>query len=144
MTTTLDPAAIAVKVAHRVQRQPPTYLEVTDRIVAEAMAGGLPIGLSDAVAYMIFLEEAIMAIRAEANRVRVPVGFMSYHIHELDLERFHPLMTIIMPDEAVAAPESAHDLINLILCTGNERALRHTSRGEELVYCAVALDLVTE
>jgi hypothetical protein len=134
---------VIVEEQEEVQRRPPTYMEVIDSVIVAAEAAGLTISPAQAVAFILFLDEAVMTIRNDANKFQVPVGRVTYHIHELDLERFHPLMTIIMPNEAVARPGSAHDLINALLLSGNEIGLRHTGVGEELVYCAFALDIDT-
>ena len=142
MTAILDSVADVVEEQEEVYSPGPVSdRQIYMQICFEAASAGLAVSLDEAAAFVVFLNEAAMYMRLHAKKHGCTTAEFPYHVIDDHLERFHALMLIIMPDEAVAQPGTAHDLINRRICSGDERGLRHTIDGDEIVYCAVMIDM---
>ena len=144
MTATIDAPVEAAE-----QPAPPPPLdrrvpvqrdEIVDRVIDEAAGGDLVIDADEALAFVHFLEFAAMEMRRCARDHGCTTAEYPYHLYSFELERFHDLLTIVMPAHQVEAePGSAHAMLNSFICRGDEFGLVHTIDGDKVVFCAVAI-----
>lgn len=127
-----------VRMVHR-----PKYAEVVAAIVAES-------GCTEQKANQVY--QFLARVRDSLRIWREEEGYQDsdcqdfefvYHLTDADLDRYHDVLDLIMPDDTVARDGSAFALLNRRLLRGNELTFVHTKVGELVVDCAVSIHINT-
>ncbi|HET9850134.1 MAG TPA: hypothetical protein VFP35_00680 [Candidatus Saccharimonadales bacterium] len=113
-----------------------TQEDIIQAVLREAQTADVPCDRHRAQQVYGLMHRAVHKVRKWDYR-------SPYHVTQDELDRLHPVLAVVMPDDVIEpAAGTAHDLINRHFLRRTEFSVVHTKdafRGVE--YCAVALEL---
>ncbi len=105
------------------------------QIQLECAMAGHPIDAIDAQNFLTFMDNVSKVCKKATNR--------TFHLRSHHILFYHDVLMVIMRDDAMPTPLSAHDLINVLYEVGDGMTFVHTKDGRtEAADCIVKIVLV--
>ena len=86
--------------------------------------------------FIAFLRDQISCARSED-------GYGPVHLTQEEIDEFHPMLELVMPDDTASTPGSAHDLIErgLLSAHRGELSITHTKGGPTAEDCVTVVEV---